>query len=36
MNIERRIVTNLIIIAAAVGVTYAIGTVVKNVWGIDV
>jgi VIT1/CCC1 family predicted Fe2+/Mn2+ transporter len=36
MDVKRRILTNLVIIAAAVGITYAIGTVVKNMWGIAV
>ena len=34
MNIRKRIITNLVIIAAAVGVTYAIGRLVKEIWGI--
>jgi VIT1/CCC1 family predicted Fe2+/Mn2+ transporter len=34
MNIKRRIVLNLVIIAAAVGVTYIIGTVARRLWGI--
>ncbi len=36
MNVRRRILMNLIIIAAAVGVTYAIGSVAKALWGIAV
>lgn len=36
MNIKRRILLNLIIIAAAVSITYIIGTVAKQVWGISV
>jgi len=36
MDIRRRIVTNVIIIAAAVGITYAIGRVVKDLFGIAV
>jgi len=36
MNIRRRILLNLIIIAVAVGVTYAIGILAKNLWGISV
>ena len=36
MDIKRRIVTNLVIIAAAVGVTYAIGRVVKDLFGISI
>jgi len=36
MDIKRRIVTNLVIIATAVGVTYAIGRVVKDLFGISI
>ena len=36
MNIKRRILLNLIIIAAAVSITYVIGTVAKQFWGISV
>lgn len=36
MDVKRRIVTNLVIIAAAVGVTYAIGVVAKTLFGIAV
>jgi VIT1/CCC1 family predicted Fe2+/Mn2+ transporter len=36
MNVRRRVAMNLVIIAAAVGVTYAIGLLVKSVWGIAV
>jgi predicted membrane protein (TIGR00267 family) len=36
MNIRRRILTNVVIIAAAVGITYAIGRVVKDLFGIAV
>lgn len=36
MEIKRRILTNLVIIALAVGVTYAIGVLAKNIWGIAV
>lgn len=36
MNVRRRIVTNLVIIAAAVGITYLIGRAVNAVWGISV
>ena len=36
MNIRRRILLNLIIIAVAVGVTYAIGILAKTLWGISV
>jgi predicted membrane protein (TIGR00267 family) len=34
MDIKRRIILNLGIMAAAVGVTYAIGTVARQLWGI--
>jgi VIT1/CCC1 family predicted Fe2+/Mn2+ transporter len=36
MEIKRRVVTNLIIIAAAVGITFGIGLVTKRVWGVSV
>ena len=36
MDVKRRVVTNLVIIAAAVGITFAIGLVTKLVWGISV
>ena len=36
MNIKRRILTNLVIIAAAVGVTYAIGRAVKDLFDISI
>ncbi len=36
MNIRRRILLNLIIIAAAVGITYAIGLAAKALWGVSV
>lgn len=36
MNVSRRIAINLVIIAVAVSVTYTIGTVVKNVFGINI
>ncbi len=36
MEIKRRIVLNLAIVAAAVGITYLIGTVTKATWGIGV
>ena len=35
MDITRRVVTNLIIIAAAVGITFTIGLVTKLVWGVS-
>jgi vacuolar iron transporter family protein len=36
MNVRRRVMTNLLIIAAAVGITFAIGVVTKLVWGVSV
>ena len=36
MDVRRRILTNLVIIAAAVGVTYVIGVITRSVWGITV
>ena len=36
MNVKRRIITNVVIIAAAVGITYAIGLITKALWGINV
>ncbi len=36
MDIARRIALNLVILAAAVGITYLIGTVAKTLWGIGV
>jgi vacuolar iron transporter family protein len=36
MDVRRRIVTNVVIIAAAVGITYAIGIVMKAAFGISV
>jgi VIT1/CCC1 family predicted Fe2+/Mn2+ transporter len=36
MDVRRRILTNLVIMAAAVGITYAIGIVTKAVFGIAV
>jgi len=36
MSIKRRVVTNLLITAAAVGITFAIGVVTKRVWGVSV
>jgi len=35
MEIKKRVLTNLVIIAAAVGVTYAIGLLAKALWGIS-
>ena len=36
MNIRRRILMNLVIVTAAVVISYAIGTVAKNLWGVSV
>lgn len=36
MEISRRILRNLVIIAAAVGITYGIGTLARSFWGIAV
>ena len=36
MNVKRRVITNLLIIAAAVSITFAIGVVTKLVWGVSV
>jgi vacuolar iron transporter family protein len=36
MNVTRRIATNLVILGAAVGLTYAIGLAAKRLWGIPV
>ena len=36
MEMKRRVVTNLVIIAAAVGITFAIGLVTKRIWGVSV
>jgi VIT1/CCC1 family predicted Fe2+/Mn2+ transporter len=36
MDVRRRILTNLVIIAAAVAVTYAIGLLTKALWGVAV
>ncbi len=36
MNVKRRILLNLVIITVAVSVTYLIGIVAKNLWGISV
>ena len=35
MDITRRVVTNLVIIAAAVGITFTIGLVTRLVWGVS-
>jgi VIT1/CCC1 family predicted Fe2+/Mn2+ transporter len=36
MDIPRRVITNLVIIAAAVGITYLIGRMTQLIWGISV
>jgi putative flippase GtrA len=36
MDVRHRVLTNLVIIAAAVGVTYAIGMVARALWGISI
>jgi hypothetical protein len=36
MDVKRRVLTNLVIVAAAVGVTYAIGILARTVWGIPI
>ncbi len=36
MAIKKRVLINLVILAAAVGITYAIGALVKALWGISV
>ncbi len=36
MEIRRRILTNLLVMAAAVGVSYAIGELAKAVWGVRI
>jgi len=36
MNITRRILINLVIIAAAVGITYGIGMLARTLWGVSV
>lgn len=36
MSIKKRIITNTVIIALAVGITYVIGTIVKNILGIRI
>jgi VIT1/CCC1 family predicted Fe2+/Mn2+ transporter len=35
MDIKRRILTNLLIVAAAVGITYAIGLAARTLWGVS-
>jgi hypothetical protein len=36
MDIKRRVMTNLLIITAAVGISFAIGVVTKRAWGVSV
>jgi TRAP-type uncharacterized transport system fused permease subunit len=36
VDIKRRVMTNLFIITAAVGISFAIGIVTKRVWGVSV
>jgi VIT1/CCC1 family predicted Fe2+/Mn2+ transporter len=36
MDVKRRVVTNLVIIAAALSITYAIGLATKAIWGVSV
>lgn len=36
MNVKKRILTNLVIIACAVAITYAIGIAAKTLWGVAV
>jgi vacuolar iron transporter family protein len=36
MDMKRRVLTNLVTIAAAVGVTFAIGLLARRVWGVSV
>jgi VIT1/CCC1 family predicted Fe2+/Mn2+ transporter len=36
MDIKRRVMTNLLIITAAVGISFAVGIVTKRVWGVSV
>lgn len=36
MDIRKRILTNLVILSAAVAISYAIGTAVKAVWGVNI
>ncbi len=35
MDIKKRILTNLMIVAGAVAVTYGIGILVRNLWGVS-
>jgi VIT1/CCC1 family predicted Fe2+/Mn2+ transporter len=34
MNVRKRVLTNLVILAAAAGVTYAIGSLARSLWGV--
>ena len=36
MNIKRRVITNVVIIAMAVVVTYTMGIIVREIWGIRI
>ncbi len=36
MSVKRRVLSNLVVIAAAVGITFAIGAITKRVWGVSV
>jgi hypothetical protein len=36
MNIKRRVITNIIIMTAAVGITFAIGSITRLIWGVSV
>ena len=36
MNVKRRILLNLVIMAAAVAISYLIGLVAQSVWGVSV
>jgi VIT1/CCC1 family predicted Fe2+/Mn2+ transporter len=36
MDIKRRIATNLVLVTAAVGITYLIGILARSLWGIEV
>ena len=36
MSVQRRVMSNLVVIAAAVGITFAIGAITKRIWGISV
>jgi vacuolar iron transporter family protein len=36
MSVKRRVLMNLVVIAAAIGVTFAIGAIARRVWGISI